>query len=86
MNCKACCGYGWIHGPEAGFHAGKERQSAGYRRYMCAACRGAGRRRTVEIGPGTVSGPVDDLSREQRHDISMLAACLGAREWPPEGA
>ena len=53
----------------------------------CSRCDGPGytEQRTtfnaVTIGPGWFSDA--PMSREQRADVAMLAAALGAADWPP---
>lgn len=56
-------------------------------RWRCRKCVGTGKavsgRRGVSIGLGWFDASVA-LSYEQRHDVAMLAACLGSPVWPPE--
>ena len=38
--------------------------------------------RSVSIGPGWFSDA--PMERNTRHDVAMLAAALGSKQWPPE--
>lgn len=58
------------------------------RRKTCSKCHGSRCTEqltscaSVTIGPGWFSdAPMD---RERRADVAMLAACLAAKQWPPE--
>ena len=57
-------------------------------RWKCRQCDGTGAttdvRREVVIGPGWFDPMGHEMTREMRHDVAMLAACLGSKTWPPE--
>ena len=58
--------------------------------WNCIDCGGSGvvatrsESRSVVIGPGWYDSMGHEMTREMRHDVAMLAACLGSKTWPPE--